>query len=609
MNGHWLDALMPHLLVAPILLPMLTAALMLLLGRRMPQSQRLLGVLSTALGLGIAIALLAWVKESGGTGAVGVYLPGNWPVPFGIVIAADRLTAMMLLITAIVASASLLFSAAGWDKAGVHFHPLFQLQLMGLNGAFLTADLFNLFVFFEIMLTASYGLLLHGSGWPRVRSGLHYVALNLMASLMFLLGAALLYGITGTLNLADMAVKIPQIPTTDRGLLHAGAAILAVAFLTKAAVWPLNFWLTPAYASASPPVAALFALMTKVGLYALLRLWTLLFPPTAEGSAMFGSEVLVWGGLITLAFGAIGMLASQQVGRLAGFSVLVSSGTLLAAFGFGQSTLTGAALYYLMSSTLALCALFLITDLVERSREADEPLPPFDMDDESLPFPVDMLVQEEINLDDQEDALIGRAIPAAMAFLGATFIACALLIAGLPPLSGFVGKVAMLTALFNPYGLTDSVATIRPAGWALLILLVLSGLLALIAFSRAGIRFFWAPQDRPAPRLRVIEFLPISALMLLCLLLVVRAEPVLAYTYRTTHGLHQPDAYVGAVMAATVRPGQGPLKPPAPLPVTPAVSTTPLGVAPSALARLRPAAESLQPPAPLQGLSASRSQP
>ena len=488
---------------------------------------------------------------------------------------------MMLLITAIVASASLLFSTAGWDKAGVHFHPLFQLQLMGLNGAFLTADLFNLFVFFEIMLTASYGLLLHGTGWPRVRSGLHYVALNLMASLMFLLGAALLYGITGTLNLADMATKIPQIPPADRGLLHAGAAILAVAFLTKAAVWPLNFWLTPAYAAASPPVAALFALMTKVGLYALLRLWTLLFPPTAEGSAMFGSEVLVWGGLLTLGFGAIGMLASQQIGRLAGFSVLVSSGTLLAAFGFGHSTLTGAALYYLMSSTLALCALFLITDLVERSREADEPLPPADLDDEPLPFPIDMLLHEQdTNLDEQEDALIGRAIPAAMAFLGAAFIACALLIAGLPPLSGFIGKVAMLTALFNPYGLTESVASIRPAGWALLILLVLSGLLALIAFSRAGIRFFWAPQDRPAPRLRVIESLPISFLLLLCLLLVVRAEPVLGYTHRTAHGLHQPDGYVDAVMAATVRPAPGPLKPP-----------------PSSLAVPAPAAAALQTPA------------
>ena len=180
-----------------------------------------------------------------------------------------------------------------------------------------------------------------------------------------------------------------------------------------------------------------------------------------------------------------------------------------------------------------------------------------------------MLVPEKgTNLDEREDALIGRVIPAAMAFLGAAFIACALLIAGLPPLSGFIGKVAMLTALFNPYGLTESVSTIRPAGWALLILLVLSGLLALIAFSRAGIRFFWAPQDHPALRLRVIESLPISFLLLLCLLLVVRAEPVLAYTYRTAHGLHQPESYVGAVLAATVQPTPGLLKPPPPsLPV------------------------------------------
>ena len=556
MNGHWLDALMPHLLVAPILLPMLTAALMLLLGRRMPQSQRLLGVLSTALGLGIAIALLAWVKESGGTGAVGVYLPGNWPVPFGIVIAADRLTAMMLLITAIVASASLLFSAAGWDKAGVHFHPLFQLQLMGLNGAFLTADLFNLFVFFEIMLTASYGLLLHGSGWPRVRSGLHYVALNLMASLMFLLGAALLYGITGTLNLADMAVKIPQIPTTDRGLLHAGAAILAVAFLTKAAVWPLNFWLTPAYASASPPVAALFALMTKVGLYALLRLWTLLFPPSATGSELFGSEWLTWAGLLTIGFASIGLFASQRLGKLAGFSVLVSSGTLLAAFGFGQATVTGGALYYLISSTLAMSALFLVIDLIERARQEEEKVPSFDPDEEGLPFPIDMLEPPpETNLDEKEEALIGRAIPGAIAVLGVSFIMCALLIAGLPPMSGFVGKVVMLTGLINPHGMGVYGADIPVTAWVLLVMIIVSGLLATIAYSRAGIRFFWAPQDRPAPWLRVIEIVPITVLLGLCVLLIVHVGSVLRYTERTAHMLHVPTAYIDAVKATRVKPG------------------------------------------------------
>lgn len=365
----WLAPLMPHLLIAPILLPMLMAAGMLLLGERFVSTKGLIGMVSCLLNLAVAIALLVAVRGAGGTTSVAVYLPGNWPIPFGIALAVDRLTAMMLLITAIVGLAALLFARAGWDRAGVHFHALLQLQIMGINGAFLTTDLFNLFVFFEIMLTASYGLLLHGTGWSRVRAALHYITINLLASAMFLLGMAVLFGVTGTLSMADMAGKIALVPAHDRGLLHAGAALLAMAFLGKAAIWPLNFWLPPAYSAASPPVAALFTIMTKVGLYSILRLWTLLFPASATGSELFGNEVLIWGGLLTLLFASIGMLASQNLGRLAGFSVLASSGTLLAAFGFGNPLLTGGALYYLMSSTLALCALFLVTDLIARSRQ------------------------------------------------------------------------------------------------------------------------------------------------------------------------------------------------------------------------------------------------
>ena len=195
----------------------------------------------------------------------------------------------------------------------MHFHPLFQIQLMGLNGAFLTADLFNLFVFFEVMLAASYGLLLHGSGRARVRAGLHYIAINLVASSLFLIGVAMIYGVTGTLNMADMAQKIPHVPDGDRGLLHAGAAILGMAFLAKAAMWPLNFWLVPAYSAASAPVAALFVMLTKVGVYAVLRLWTLFFTSPGMASALFGADVLVCGGLATLAFGAMRMLDSQQL--------------------------------------------------------------------------------------------------------------------------------------------------------------------------------------------------------------------------------------------------------------------------------------------------------
>ena len=243
------ERLMPHLIIAPILLPMATAAVMLLLGDTRRPLKAAVNVASCALGVFCAAALVYWVQHMGAPQAVGVYMPSNWPVPFGIVLVVDRLSAMMLLLSSVLGLASVLYACARWDKAGVHFHPLFQLQLMGLNGAFLTADLFNLFVFFEIMLTASYGLLLHGSGWARVRASLHYIAMNLMASSLFLIGVAMLYGVTGTLNMADMAIMVPAIPENDRGLLHAGAAILVVAFLVKAAAWPLNFWLPSTYSA------------------------------------------------------------------------------------------------------------------------------------------------------------------------------------------------------------------------------------------------------------------------------------------------------------------------------------------------------------------------
>jgi len=446
----WIDALMPHLVVAPILLPMAAAALMLLLGDARRPLKRTLNVLACALNLAVALALVVWVGKSG-TQAVSVYLPGNWPVPYGIVLVADHLSAMMLLLAGVLGLTSVSHASARWDRAGVHFHPLFQMQLMGLNGAFLTGDLFNLFVFFEIMLTASYGLLLHGGGPARVKAGLHYIAVNLLASTLFLIGVAILYGVTGTLNMADMAIMVPSIAPEDRGLLHAGAAILAIAFLVKAGAWPLNFWLAPAYSAAVAPVAGLFAIMTKLGVYAVLRLWTLLFAADAGVSAQFGGSVLVWTGLATLAAGAIAISATHHLGRMVAACTVMSSGTVLAAIGFGRPDITAGALYYALGSTLAVSALFLIVELIDRSREADET--PFYVSEvepeEGFAYPVDLLPPPDVNLDDEQTPLIGQAIPAAMAFLGLAFVACTLTLAGLPPLSGFVGKVVMLTGLLG----------------------------------------------------------------------------------------------------------------------------------------------------------------
>ena len=546
---------MNQLVIAPILLPLVTAALMLLIGEKHRWLKARLNLLSTFAGLAIAVSLLMWVRTQGQAESIGVYLPGNWPAPFGIVLVVDHLSALLLVLTGIIGSSALLFARARWDGAGASFHALFQIQLMGLYGAFLTADLFNLFVFFEVLLAASYGLLLHGSGRARVKAGLHYIAINLFASSLFLVGAAMLYGVTGTLNMADLALKVPLVPEADRGLLHAGAAILAVAFLAKAGIWPLNFWLVPAYSSASAPVAALFAIMTKVGLYALLRLWTLMFSSQAGASAFFAGDWLVYGGLVTLAVAAMSVLAAQRVERLAALSILVSAGTLLAAVGFGQPVLTGAALFYLASSTLALCALFLLAELIERSRSVNEAT--LDDEEDVIPSPLESPHPPKgINLDDDQKAVIGQIIPWTMAFLGLSFIACALLVIGMPPLSGFIGKLNLISALFNPQGL--GVAPAQPlssAGWALVTLLVLSGLASLIAFGRVGIQRFWKPEERPSPVLRGYECVPVAMLLALCIFLSLKAEPLLRYTQDTAASLQTPDAYIQAVMATRPLPG------------------------------------------------------
>ena len=543
-----------HWVIVPILLPLFTGAVMLLMREERRRLKAALNIGSTLLGLLLAIALLRWVDDQGTVGSIGIYLPGNWQAPYGIVLAVDRLSAMMLVLASTVALGSVVFAAARWHRAGVHYHPLFQFQLMGLSGAFLTADLFNLFVFFEILLAASYGLLLHGSGRLRVKAGLHYIAINLGASSLFLIGVSMLYGVTGTLNMADLAQKIPLVTDADRSLLHASAAILAVAFLAKAAVWPLNFWLVPAYSAATAPVGALFAIMSKVGIYTILRLWTLLFSADAGASAAFGGQWLVAGGLATLAFGAIGMLGSQKLGHLAGFAVIVSSGTLLASIGFGQTGLTAGALYYLLSSTLAASALFMLVDLVERWRNAGASIAPHELSDNAPFLSPSLEFEAGMNLDDDEEVLIGKAIPAATAFLGLGFLGCTLLLTGLPPLSGFVGKFAILTALLNPLGLGMSAHnTPGIAGWTLLALLITSGLLGLIAMSRAGIRHFWAAHDRGVPQLRLAEGLPVAGLLLACALLTVQAGNVMRYLQATADALHTPDAYVEAIMGAKPR--------------------------------------------------------
>jgi multicomponent K+:H+ antiporter subunit D len=540
---------LPHLLVAPVVVPLLAATLMLLLGEKRRRLASIVNIAATAAALVVALAILRRVDAEGVPGTIGVYLASNWEAPFGIVLVADRLSALMLVLSGVVSLATAVYAAASWSRAGVYFHPLFQIQVLGLNGAFLTGDLFNLFVFFEVALAASYGLLLHGSGRARVRAGLHYIAVNLLASSLFLVGLAMLYGVLGTLSMADIAVKLPLVAEADRALLHAGAAILAVTFLTKAAIWPLNAWLVPAYLAASAPVGALFALMTKLGIYAILRLSTLAFSADAGPSAHFGEPILLYGGLVTGAFGILGLMASLRLGRIAAFSVIVSSGTLLAAIGVGVAAVTSTALFYLLSATLAASLLFLLVELVERQGIGRN---------RALRPDVDAEPGEDTNLDDEEAALVGRVIPMSQAMLGLAFIACALLVAGLPPLSSFAAKVTLLASLSGAVGLGLSTAPVT-AIWCFFGLLLVSGLVATVSLTRTGIRSFWSPSVEPAPRLRLAEGVPVLALILACAWLTVRAELVLRYTSATADALYAPAAYIDAVLST--RPIPGPTRP------------------------------------------------
>jgi multicomponent K+:H+ antiporter subunit D len=443
----------------------------------------------------------------------------------------------MLLLTSVLGLSAFVFSLARWHRAGTHFHPLFQFQLMGLNGAFLTGDLFNLFVFFEVMLAASYGLALHGSGTARVRAGLHYIIVNLVASLLFLIGVSVVYGIVGTLNMADLAFRVRDVAAEDRALLEAGVAVLGIAFLIKAAIWPLGFWLVPTYAAAATPAAAILSILSKVGIYAVLRVWLLLFSEDADASAGFGGVWFTVGGLLTIAFGSIAVLATQSLSRLAGASVLVSSGTLLAAIGTGQVAVTGAALFYLASSVLAIGGFFLLIELIERGREVGADV---------LAVTREAFGSGEEEEPDEPDE-IGIPIPGTVAILGLAFMTCALVLAGLPPLSGFLAKFAILAPLMGTGGGAVPLMT-----WVLMAALILSGLATVIAMVRAGIDVFWASPAARIPRMSVMEIAPVGMLLLLCAALTAGAGPAMEYMQATANALHAPGGYLGGVLAPPV---------------------------------------------------------
>jgi multicomponent K+:H+ antiporter subunit D len=534
------NGLLQHLLALPIVVPLVAGAVILLLPEAARRVRVTIGLSSMLAQLATAIALLYFTTDAAPhvwTEGVGVYPIGAWPAPFGIVLVVDRLSALMIALGTTVALAALTYSVARWDRPGQAFHSLFQFLMMGVNGAFLTGDLFNLFVFFEILLGASYGLTLRGLGTRRVRRGLSYIVVNLASSFLFLLGVALIYGVAGTLNMADLTGKVAALSTSDRALFDAGAALLGVAFLVKAGSWPLNFWLPRAYSIAIAPVAAVFAILTKVGIYAVLRVGTLMGDDDAA-AALLG-WILFYVGMGTLVAGTIGMLGSRHLTRLVSFSVIVSSGLLLAALGLGIEQLTAPVLFYLLTSVLTTGTFFMLAGMTDRAR-----LPLFAVRDEATTTPTPFYAAYGVIDPDPygTDEEVGAAIPAAMAFLGLMFVCCVLLVTGLPPLAGFVAKFALLSA---------ALAAAEAGGaavWALAAGVLISGLAGALAFTRIGMRLFWSTVGRRTPRLRVLEAMPVAMLVLLTLGFSVAAGPVMTYLEAAARSLHDPDTYIRSVL-------------------------------------------------------------
>ncbi|WP_299663970.1 monovalent cation/H+ antiporter subunit D [uncultured Ruegeria sp.] len=511
---------MNHWIVAPIVLPAILAPFIIMVLRYHLDLQRIFSVAGVVALLGIALTITAQAT----TGETQVYELGDWPAPFGIVLVLDRMSAMMVLLTALLALPIVLYAiGSGWDDRGKHFHALFHFQLMGVCGAFLTGDAFNLFVFFEVLLIASYGLMTHGGGAVRLKAGVQYVTYNLLASTLFLFALGTIYSVTGTLNMADLAVRVAEIPPEDTALLRVGAVLLLLVFCVKAAVLPLHFWLPASYANAPLPVAALFAIMTKVGAYSILRVYTLAFGPDVAVTEGLVGAWLQPAALVTLAVGAIGILGSQHIARMVAFCAITSMGTLLVAISLFSEVATAAALYYIYHSTLATALLFLVADMVmERRGGAITP---------TNPMPQTGLI-------------------AALFFVGA------IAMAGMPPLSGFVGKLLVLDASRN--------APDANAVWAVILI---GSFITIVGLARAGTLIFWKCYDaQVVPPIEVerdegaettlaapephpgLAFTAVFGAVLGLVLLTLFAGPTLEYTNKTAEQLFTPENYISAVL-------------------------------------------------------------
>jgi len=510
-----------------VLVPLLGAALTLVLGRR-ARPQRIVAAVSLTIVLAIGIALLIAVD---GTGALVVEV-GNWTAPFGIVLVVDRLSALMVIISAVVLLAVLIFSigqglADGDDETPVSiYYPTYLILTTGVMVAFVAGDLFNLYVGFEILLVASYVLITLGGTESRIRAGITYVIVSLLSSILFLAAIGMVYGALGTVNLAQVAERVQDLPVDVQIVLH---VMLLVAFGIKAAVFPLSFWLPDSYPTAPAPVTAAFAgLLTKIGVYAIIRVETVIFPTPELNPALM---VLA---LLTMVVGALGAVAQADIKRILSFTLVSHIGYMILGVALGTVAGTAAAIYYIIHHIVVQTTLFLAAGLVEREAGSTS------------------------------ITKIGGLLASAP-IVAVLFFIPALNLGGIPPFSGFIGKLGLFQAAAEQ---GDALAyTLIGAG-------ALVSLLTLYALVRVWNLAFWRPADDVAGDetrlLQAVEEAPLStstisetratprlmtlstaAMVVVGLALTVFAGPIYAVAERAAENLDGSQIYIELVFPAS----------------------------------------------------------
>ena len=494
---------MTWLLPLPVVVPLVAAGLALAVSRR-SKAQGIISIIALSTVLAVAIALI-FVTHTDGPQVMGV---GDWQAPVGIALVADRLSAMMLVASALVILGVLAYSLAQGladGNAGAPvaiYHPTYLVLAAGVSMAFLSGDLFNLYVGFEILLAASFVLLTLGGTGERIRAGSIYVVVSLLSSILFLISIALIYAATGTLNLAQLAERLAEVDSGVRLLLQ---IMLLLGFAIKASVFPLSAWLPDSYPTAPAPVTAVFAgLLTKVGVYAIMRSQTLLF---TDGSL---DTVLLVAAIATMLIGIIGAVAQEDIKRLLSFTLVSHIGYMI--FGIALSSETGlsASMFYIVHHITVQTALFLIAGLIERRGGTT-----------SL----------------EELGSLAKVAPA----LGAVFFLSAMNLAGIPPMSGFLGKVGLLQAGFQE----GSTLALVGVGAGLL-----TSLLTLYAVVKAWNKAFWQEAPAPLPDARVPRamFGPPALIASVGVLIAVIGGPLYAYTDAAARDLTARTPYVDAVL-------------------------------------------------------------